>query len=70
MLLILTGKRIYPQISVTRVTDRGMALYPVAGNGYGFRYVMKVTGIQRCYPQIVYSLPSSMEVFITAAWLI
>jgi hypothetical protein len=32
----------------------------VAGNGYGFGYVMKVagTGIQRCYPQIVYPLPS------------
>jgi hypothetical protein len=32
----------------------------VAGNGYGFRYVMKVvgTGIQRCYQGIVYPLPS------------
>jgi hypothetical protein len=33
---------------------------PVADNGYEFRYVMKVVGtdIHRCYPWIVYPLPS------------
>jgi hypothetical protein len=35
----------------------------MAGNGYGFRYVMKVvgTGIQRCYQRIVYPLPSLVD---------
>jgi hypothetical protein len=38
----------------------GYGFVPVVGNGYGFGYVMKVvgTGIQRCYPRIVYPLPS------------
>jgi hypothetical protein len=56
MLLILTGKRIYPRISVRY----GHGFVPVAGNRYGFGYVMKVvgTGIQGCYPQIIYLLPS------------
>jgi hypothetical protein len=38
----------------------GYGFVPMAGNGYGFGYVMKVAGmgIQRCYPRIVYPLPS------------
>jgi hypothetical protein len=60
MLLILTGKRIYPRISITRGNGYGYGFVPVAGNRYGFGYVMKVAGmgIQRCYPRIVYPLPS------------
>jgi hypothetical protein len=44
----------------------GITLYPCAGNGYGFGYVMKVAGIgiQRCYPRIVYPLPSLLVEFI------
>jgi hypothetical protein len=38
----------------------GYGFVPMEGNGYGFGYVMKVvgTGIPRCYPRIVYPLPS------------
>jgi hypothetical protein len=56
----MTGKQIYPWISVTAGNGYGYGFIPMMDNRYGFRYVMKVTGtsIQRYYPLMVYPLPS------------